>query len=358
MVLLRPWLFLAVVLFASNLHAQAATTLRIGVAGDAPFVIKPDASGHLEGISVDIWHAIAKEQNLDYQYQYFNNVDSALSALQQSKLDIVVGPISITSSRAAKLRFSQPYYQSSLSIASRNENLSLWAKIKPFFSLQLLAGIGLFLSILAVVGLLLWLAEHKASPQQFPKDPKKGIANGMWLAIVTMSTTGYGDMAPITLKGRIIAGCWMIISLIFATSMIAGIASTLTLSSFNQAAIEQVEQFPGKKIAAVENSPALSFISAHQGKNIAVATLAQAMTKLKNKQVDAVVFDRPQLLYYKNMNRAENIYIPKAEYYKQGYGFAFQADSQLANSVNLSLLKLAESQRIREIIEAYLGEQQ
>lgn len=349
---------LSAALLAATLHAQTEKHLVIGVAGDAPFVIKNSQETKFDGISIDIWEEIAKAQKLNFKYQYFDNVDKALAALENQRLDAVVGPISITAKRAERLRFSQPYYQSSLSIASRNDELSLWAKIRPFFSLQLLAAIGLFLSILAAVGLLFWLAEHKKSPEQFPKDPKKGIANGMWLALVTMSTTGYGDMAPITLKGRIIAGCWMVISLIFATSMIAGISSTLTLSSFKQATINQVEQFPGKKIAAVENSPALSFIKEHQGKKVSVASLNEAMEKLQNKKIDAVVFDRPQLLFYKNQHKAENIHIPKAEYYKQGYGFAFQTQSPLANPVNLALLKLAEIQRSTAIIEAYLGKQQ
>lgn len=234
-----------------SVHAQSAlpeTGLTVGVAGDAPFVIHNPQNNSLEGISLTIWENIADKKNWEYQYKYFTTVDEALTALQQGEVDLLAGPISITSERVEKFLFSQPYYQSSLTIASRDENASIWGKIKPFFSIQLLIAVAIFLSLLAIVGLLFWLAERKHSPEQFPADPKRGIANGMWLAIVTMSTTGYGDMAPVSLKGRVVAGCWMIISLIFATSMIAGIASTLTVSSFSSSTITQVEQFPGKKL--------------------------------------------------------------------------------------------------------------
>lgn len=332
------------------------TALTVAVAGDKPFVIYNPDSKSLEGISLSIWEKIAKQKNWTYQYKYFDSVDKALNALKQGQVDLLAGPISITSERVKDFRFSQPYYQSSLTIASRDENASFWGKIKPFFSMQLLIAICIFLSLLASVGLLFWLAERKHSPEQFPADPKKGIANGMWLAIVTMSTTGYGDMAPVSLKGRVVAGCWMIISLIFATSMIAGIASTLTLSGFSSSTITQVEQFPGKKIATKMGSPAVGFIDEHQGKTVLVSTLTDAMEKLKNKDVDAVVFDRPQLLFYKNKHKAENINIPSAEYYKQGYGFAFRNDSELINEINLILLTLSEEQKIEKIMTEYIGD--
>ena len=355
-------LLFTVFLFISPLHAQkvldspVTKKLLVGVAGNEPFVFENNSS--TKGIAIEIWEDMANQKSWDYQYKIFETVEDALHALNIGELDVVVGPISITSQRLEYMRFSQPFYNSSLAIVSRVDELSLWQKVKPLFSIKLLFAVGIFLVILAIVGTMLWLAERKKSPDQFPSKVADGIGTGMWLAIVTMSTTGYGDKAPITLWGRIIAGTWMIVSIIFATSMVAGIASTLTLTSMGSSTISNVEQLSGRKVASIASSPSEAFLKEHKARVTGVSNLAEAMSKLKNKDVDAVVYDRPQLLYYMKNHKDEDVFIAKAEYFQQGYGFAFPSDSKLIYDANRALLELAENQEIAKIVHYYLDREE
>ncbi|PKR79747.1 ABC transporter substrate-binding protein [Brumimicrobium salinarum] len=324
----------------------------VGITGSEPFAF--DKMDEQKGIAVEIWEKMADDKDWKYEYIYFESVDEALKSVDNGEIDIVVGPVSITSNRVEYLRFSQPFYNSSLAIVSRADKLNFWDKIKPFFSLNLLYAVFVFLFILAIVGTLLWLAERNASPDQFPHDPINGIGTGMWLALVTMSTVGYGDRAPVTLIGRIIAGSWMVISIIFATSMVAGIASTLTISSIGNSTITNIEELSGKKAATIKSSPSALFLKENKVSVLASNDLEEAMEMLKNKEVDAVVYDRPQLLYYMSENQKENLHLAKAEYYKQGYGFAFKLSSDLVYEINRSLLTLAEEQEVVKIVENYL----
>ena len=180
-------------------------------------------------------------------------------------------------------------------------------------TVQLLYALFVFLFILACVGTLLWLAERKASPEQFPHEPVKGIANGMWCAIVTMSTTGYGDIAPVTLMGRIGAGSWMIISILFATTMVAGIASSLTLSGLDKTVISSADQFQNRKIAVLNNSPGLDFVKEYNGKVVVIYKLEEGYKLLKNKEVDAVDFDRPQIQFFLEKNAEKEVTISNME---------------------------------------------
>ncbi|UAY55376.1 transporter substrate-binding domain-containing protein [Arachidicoccus terrestris] len=326
--------------------------MRVGIAGSPPFIMSGAQSQ--SGIAYEVWTAIADAENWDFTTQRFNTVSDALSALKDGQLDLVVGPVSITSERVETMDFSQPYYFSGLSIMSRKDEPTLFERIQPFFSMKLLVAVVVFLFILAIVGTLIWLAERKKSPEQFPPDITHGIANGMWLAIVTMSTTGYGDRAPITLWGRIIAGCWMVISIIFATSMVAGIASTLTLTGMGSNTITEARQLTGKTVATPSFQVSKSFLDEFKAKAVKTQSLTEAYQLLQQKKVAAIVFDRPQLLYFQKEHPSDNIIVSRSVYDPTGYGFAFPLKSPLIKKVNIRMLQLNELGSVKHIIKAWI----
>lgn len=329
--------------------------IRVGIAGSPPFIITN--GNYYSGISLQLWQRLAAKAHFVYKVKKYDNVNDALSALKAGKEDILVGPFSITADRTKIFSFSQPYYASSLSLMALKNEPTLWDKISLFFSKKLLLALIAFLSILALVGTLFWLAERKKSPKQFPADPVKGIGNGMWLAIVTMTTTGYGDTAPVTLWGRIIASSWMIVSLVFAASFIAGIASVLTLSGLNEASITKINQLTNKKVAVIKNSPATNYIQSPLVKKVTVDNLNAAYEKLKDHQADAIIYDRPQLLYFLSKNNDKKLLVSNEEYYKQGYGFVMPLNSALTKKVNFYLLQLAEEGFTNRVIKSWLGEE-
>lgn len=339
---------------AQTSSATDTTILRVAVAGTAPFIM--ENGGKPEGISMEIWNEIADNMDLRYTTKTFPSVPAALAALEAGQVDAVVGPVSITSERAARVELTHPYFRSSLSILSRSADLGIWERILPFFTIKLVYALLLFLFILSCVGTLLWLAERRASPEQFPTDPARGIGNGMWCAIVTMSTTGYGDIAPVTLAGRVIAGSWMVISLLFATSMVAGIASTLTLTGMGHTVIDSAEKLSGKRVAVLADSPAFDFVTDNGGKPVPMGDLDSCYAALKAQKVDALVFDRPQLLYFLRSEEDDEMAVSAAKYQEQGYGFAFKAGSPLMPSVDVELLRQKEDGRWEKHVLAWLGD--
>ncbi len=332
--------------------ADPQPALRVGVAGSAPFVID---TLQQTGISMEIWQNTANLAGLDYQLFPFTSVPDALAALDSGSLDMVIGPVSITADRVEQFRFTQPYFMTSLSIMSRVESPTIWQRIKPFFSMHFFYAVFIFLCILAIVGTLLWLTERHKNPDEFPLRPARGIANGMWCAIVTMSTTGYGDRSPKTFWGRLIAGSWMIISIIFATTMVAGIASTLTLTGFTTNTINKAEDLSGKKVAVVKNSPAEDLVKKYNGNAVYIESLKQAYEALEAKKVAAIIYDRAQLLYLNKAKNNEEISVSVYEYFRQGYGFAVRPNYAGLDKLNKALLTLQESGRIAQILNEWIG---
>lgn len=55
--------------------------------------------------------------------------------------------------------------------------------------------------LLLVIASLVYHAEHAAQPEKFSSIPAS-----MWWAVVTLTTVGYGDIAPVTPLGKVFAG--------------------------------------------------------------------------------------------------------------------------------------------------------
>lgn len=66
--------------------------------------------------------------------------------------------------------------------------------------------------LLLISATLIYFAENEAQPEAFSSIPAS-----LWWAVVTLATIGYGDVYPVTLAGKIIAG----IAAIFGIGMFA-----------------------------------------------------------------------------------------------------------------------------------------
>ena len=95
------------------------------------------------------------------------------------------------------------------------------------------AGFGLLTLATLVGGLSFFLIEVKANPNIHT------VGDGLWWAIVTVTTVGFGDITPVTSLGRILAGVLMVAGM-FTLALFAGIVGRTLLNVVLSIREEQV----------------------------------------------------------------------------------------------------------------------
>jgi polar amino acid transport system substrate-binding protein len=340
----------------ADVDAQSPTsmgkTLIVGVKESPPFAMKRlDGSWH--GISIDLWRNIAAKLELTYELREFD-LQGLLNGVQKQSLDLAVAALTITTEREKVMDFTHPFYTTGFGIAvPRSQKAGGLGFVRVFLSWQLLQVIGGLLLVLLLVGVLAWLSERKKNPQQFGGG-LMGIWSGFWWAAVTMTTVGYGDKAPQSVGGRIVALIWMFAGLIIISGFIAGITSALTLSHL-ASSIRGPDDLARAWVATVPGSTSESYLRQHHFASKLYPTPLEGLQAVARGEVDAMVYDAPLLRYLVITQLQGNVDVLPATFDRQMYGIALQAGSPLRESINRELLAEMHSPEWQDILYRYLG---
>ena len=333
-----------------------AAVLRIGVSGSPPFVMP---RGEVtQGISIQIWEEVASRLNEPFELVHQPNTEANLRALERGDLDLSIGPISITPDRLANPRidFTQPYFHGKEGLMLPVKAPGLWERFKPFFGWAALSSLGGLMILLFLVGNLIWLAERRRNVEHFPRHYLHGVGNGMWFALVTLTTVGYGDRSPTTKTGRMIAGVWMLMSLLALSSITAGLASafTVSLSKLEPDAVRERSDLRGKTVSVVAGTTSKTWAKIYGARPKEASSLDQAIDLLAKGEVDAVLFDEAPLRYYLQQTPEAPFKMASFSLANQTYGFVVPMNSDLRTPIDVILLQMQRSGEVKMITDRML----
>lgn len=122
--------------------AASAETLCVGSETVyPPFEFLDSATGQYVGFDMDLIRAIAKKGGFDIEI-YSMGLDGLVPALMSGSIDLAVSALTITPERAAKVDFSDPYYESGLSIMTHKDNAAKVKRVKDLEGKTLCVEIG------------------------------------------------------------------------------------------------------------------------------------------------------------------------------------------------------------------------
>ncbi|HMB68223.1 MAG TPA: transporter substrate-binding domain-containing protein, partial [bacterium] len=182
--------------------------LLVGTKVVKPFAFR-DAEGQWTGIAIELWEEIARARGWRFEWREAPNTNALVDMVAAGDVDVGIAAITMKPSRAERVDFSNSMFQSGLGIATSTQDPSPLAMLSVLVSPQFLGGVGTLAAVLLGVGVLVWFFERRGNAEEFERDPRRGLWSAFWWSAVTMTTVGYGDMAPKTAGGRVVALVWM-----------------------------------------------------------------------------------------------------------------------------------------------------
>ena len=317
-----------------------------------PFVMRDDA-GRWHGLAISLWDAVANERQRPYRLVEADLADM-IEGVREGRYDASVGALTITPMREEVIDFTHPYYTTGFGIAVHKAPPTWLSLFRNFFSWSFLQAILLLAAILTFVGLLFWLAERKHNREQFGGGRAKGIFSGFWFSAVTMTTVGYGDKAPVTPAGKLVALVWMFAAIIIISTFTGMIASSLTADRISGAVVSPSD-LPSVLVGSIKGSSSDDWLSEEGVRFRHFNTVESGLAALQDEKIGAFVYDKPILQYMLHHEYGDELRLVPGSFGRQDYGIALPEQSPLREEVNLSLLKYIEGGDWQRQLDSTLG---
>lgn len=332
---------------------QNSHNIHVGLILQYPFVIYDH--GQYSGIAIDIWQRIAIANHWHYEYVPLgSNIEIALDKLsnKNNNLDIIIGPISVTSERLQKVEFTRPFFLSSIGVITKIQSLSLLSVMQLFFSEKLFIFIAVFILWFLVYINLLWYFERGKLPEM-PHNYSTAIKNGMWLHLLQRGFSIF----PTTALGKFISLIWIFSAGIMITSITANYMAAYTvILGHSYKSIVTINDFQDLKIAGVDGQISTEDAEKSGAYVEHVKTFDDAINLLTTDQVDGVVCDSMIGSNYIRSHRSRHLLLNPLIIHYLELAFATKIDNQqLKHKIDLGITALHDNNQAISICKKYIG---
>ena len=342
---------------AGSARAQGGEQQEVTVAvlrDAAPFSYQA-SDGSWKGLSVEMWDLVARQLHLDSRFTGMNRSE-LIDAVSTGQARFGIGALSITTERLQRVDFSAPIYVTGVAILVPYVPRSAWGVLRDaLLSATFLRIVGGLLALLAVVGTIFWIIERPSNPD-FSGTPIQAWGSGVWLSIVTMSTVGYGDKAPRTLGGRVVATLWMFGSIMLISIFTGTVTTLLTVERIGPR-VGGFEDLGRARVVCVGASAAAQLLADRRVTAKSYPDLNQALQAVVDGQADALVHDRALLAAVLKERPDLRVRILPGTVRLEYYAFAMRPDEPLRRSINSAIAHVLDSEQWDRLRFNYLGDE-
>ncbi|MEM7241675.1 MAG: transporter substrate-binding domain-containing protein [Pseudomonadota bacterium] len=327
----------------------AQSVLSVSTIERKPFSFRED--GQWTGFSIELLNKITENLGLDTNYTEHLMFAEMLQSAISGRSDLAVANISITAEREAVMDFTQPIFDSGLTILTKAGNApSIFSAIlNPQLFLLALAAIALFL----IAGGLVAIFERNHPHFKDLKKPKS-LEEGVWWAVSVVTNASFTIFTPLTAAGRAMAYVLILIGLFVVSAFVAQITASLTVEGL-RSQVSTISDLNGKRVGTTNGSTSSRFLARQGIDHVTASNLEALYADLNAGRLDAIVHDAPILAYYAQTDGRGKVQTAGGIFNPEKYGIALPPQSSLREQFNRELLRLRENGEYNTLVQKWFG---
>jgi ABC-type amino acid transport substrate-binding protein len=331
----------------------AGKELVVAIKDAPPFVVKLD-DGTFHGIGVDLWRRIAERLQLRYRFSEQPSAEALIEGTAKGSFDVAFGALSVTAAGQRVIDFTQPFYATGLGIAVREAEGKLFSVTKILLSEDFLSAVLILIGIALAVGFVVWLFERRKTDHF---QGGRGLGTGFWWSAVAMTQAGAAYNAPATTPGRLVAICWMIMSIIVIWVFSASITSKLTKQEL-RGTIHGLDDLRFVRVGASRGTATVGYLDREKVSHRNFPDPLDGLRALQGGKIEAFVYDRPLLNWLVMQEFPETLRVLEFTVDSLNYAFALPKGSPVMGKLNLAVLEETESEWWQQTLFQYLRKKQ
>ncbi len=289
----KSWIFYIcyLLIFALSVNSQVGLSsnppvIKVGYIQAEPFVETENTI--LEGFAIDLWVYISRNMN-NQPYQFINagnNYNAALKKLYNGDFDVLIGNISISSSRMHATNFTIPYLLNNTALVvldkDKDQGIGFIGYLKSIitgkFGIYFLV---IFLMIF-VISFLHWLSQRHDGKKSDASTGER-VEFSFWISLYAILVSKPAHSSSSTnFLSRVVVFLGCCVGMVFVGLISAAFTTSLINSEDEVGGFDTIDTFQNKKILVQAGSIQNNYVRKIGATPVEITNLKEGFQMLEN----------------------------------------------------------------------------